>query len=190
MVITFIRRFIFMLEKGRLFTTRDCLNFGKRASVDQALCRLVRDGTIVRLARGVFRRNDWNLPHAGAFDVALAKARAFGKTIACHGADLACDLGLVDEGNHEPTFAVDKGSSSFRFGGTVIHLREACLRKMQGGDSKVGQVVRALWYIGRSFCTLELVMKACSRLGRIERKELVSTIARMPAWLGDRFVRC
>ena len=190
MSITFIRRYIFALEKGRLFTTRECLKFGKRATVDQALCRLVRANLIVRLARGVFMRDDWEVRRPTVFEVARVKSLAFGKNIAMHGADLARDLGLAASGNSQPTFAVDKRSSSFRFGDTTVHLREASMRKMHAGDTMAGSIIRALWHIGRIGCTAETIMRASARIGRIEREELSLSVRWMPSWMGDYFIRC
>jgi hypothetical protein len=47
-----IRQFIANLPQALIFSTRDLLNFGTRAAVDQCLCRLVRKGNIRRLAWG------------------------------------------------------------------------------------------------------------------------------------------
>ena len=52
-----IRQHISRLEKSQPFTTKEFLIYGTRTAVDQTLCRLVKDGFIVRLARGVFAKD-------------------------------------------------------------------------------------------------------------------------------------
>ncbi len=71
---TFIRRHIFQLPAGQLFATRHLLAYGSRAAVDQALYRLVRSGVIVRLARGVFVRQEAGAGLPSALQVAAVKA--------------------------------------------------------------------------------------------------------------------
>jgi hypothetical protein len=56
MITKSIRNHINQLDKNEPFTTREFLNYGQRAAVDQTLSRLVKQGFIVRLAPGVFAR--------------------------------------------------------------------------------------------------------------------------------------
>ena len=53
-----IRQHITRLGRTEPFTTKDFLTYGPRSSVDQALSRLVKMGYIVRLAPGVFAREN------------------------------------------------------------------------------------------------------------------------------------
>ena len=184
----FIRRHIFRLPRGRIFTTRELLSYGQRATVDKVLGRLVKKEIIVRLARGVFVRLDPGEPFPCAFEVARAKAHAFGKRIARHCADIAKELGLVADGPAEPTFAVSGRSSSFRYGHQVIHLKGTCLRKMRIKESNAGLVIRALWHRGRAACSYEAVRKATEiAWRRQDREELRQSKAWMPAWMGRYF---
>src|SRR5271163_787705 len=97
MCTAFIRRFVFNFPLDQIFTTRDCLKFGLRNAVHVALFRLVEEGIIIRLARGVFIREGSNLKNIGPWEVAEAKAKAFGKEIAKHGAKIAMELGLTSQ---------------------------------------------------------------------------------------------
>ncbi|MFY0104189.1 hypothetical protein ABTP95_20360, partial [Acinetobacter baumannii] len=74
-----IRRLISSIQLGELFTTRNCLSFGSRGSVDQSLYSLVKSGTIVRVVRGVFMRPGSDMPTA--LQLAKIKAESFGKRI-------------------------------------------------------------------------------------------------------------
>jgi len=72
-----IRRHIFGLPARQPFSTRDCLVYGKRSAVDQELYRLVKNGEIRRLARGLFVR-DQKIEFS-VFEIANLKAQAFGR---------------------------------------------------------------------------------------------------------------
>ena len=186
-----IRRFIYQVPQGELFTTRDCLSFGSRAAVDKALSRLVKSDFIVRVARGVFVRHNWKNVTITAFDVAKKKAESFGRTIARHGADIAHQFGLTSHCKKWPIYQVTGGSSSFVFGDTVIWMKGTCPRKMRLGDSYAGQVIRALWHLGRLACTPGAVQKAAAQSWkRTDRQELRQSVAWMPAWMSSYFIRC
>jgi hypothetical protein len=70
------------LTPVQLMTTRDVLHLGRRNNIDVTLWRLVKDGKLIRLARGVFSKpssvdEKVCLPTPRA--VATAKAAAFDK---------------------------------------------------------------------------------------------------------------
>ncbi len=188
MCTVFVRRHVAALEKGQMFTTRDCLKYGSRAAVDKALSRMVRTEIITRLARGVFMKADWRSPRPSALAVATIKAQSFGRQIASHGVDLGHKMALQAKGNQEPTYIITGSSSSFHYGGTVINFKGACMRKHRSGESLAGQVIRALWQLGEQACTDKSKRKAASTCGRTDRQELRDSAAWMPAWLSDYFV--
>ncbi len=184
---TFIRRHIFRLPLGRIFTTRQLLSYGRRAAVDQATARLVRQKIIVRLARGVFVREGSPIP--SVFAVARAKARSFGKRVRLHPRSLASELGLGLKPPAQPTFAVAASSSSFQFGSLQIHLKKTAPRKLSLGDSPAGRVLRALWHLGRTSIDPGCLEKATAALGRSDRLQIRQAAPLLPAWLTAHFLR-
>lgn len=100
---TRIRQYIFTLPPRRMFTTRDVLHCGKRSAVDQCLHMLIKNGMIIRLARGVFMRPvaDSDLPSRA--QIAVVKARAFGRRIINQSIAFARQLGLVEHDENKPT---------------------------------------------------------------------------------------
>ncbi len=184
---TFIRRHVFSLPLGRIFTTRDLLGYGRRSAVDQAVSRLVKSSTIVRLARGVFIRTGSPIPDT--FEIARAKAEAFGKQIAAHAGKLAFDLGLTAKALAEPAFAVNAGSSSFQAGPVRIHLKKTAHRKLHLGDRPAGRALRALWHVGKKMVDGACLTSATARLGRTDRAEIRQAASLLPAWLMLHFLR-
>jgi len=185
---TFIRRHIFRLPVGRLFTSREFLLYGTRAAVDQALSRLVRKGLIVRLARGVFIRQDSDVRRISPIDVARAKAESFGKQLAVWGGHLASKLGLVAEGPPEQIFSINGSSSSFKFGKITVYLRKVCARKMRLSTSQAGVVLSSLWHLGRAQVSHGQVRLATRKCLRPDLEEIRLSLVWLPAWLSAHFL--
>jgi hypothetical protein len=93
------------VKPGNMFTTRELLGLGNRNTIDQVIYRLIKEGTVIRLAWGVFvRKDDFQgsgdiLPSATA--VANVKAQAFGRSTFIHGAELEEVLNLIEEANRK-----------------------------------------------------------------------------------------
>jgi hypothetical protein len=183
-----IKRHINNLPDGVLFTTRDFLSYGSRSAVDQALYRLVKSGRIRRVVRGVFIKPDYGRPPVSASEVAIVKAQAFGRRILKHCADVAFNIGLISEVNHEPTFATNGSSTSFRFRETTIHFKGIGPRKMALGDSRSGWALRSLIYLGQDSVNAGTIQKAALVLNRTSRKEVRLSGHMMPSWLASQIV--
>jgi hypothetical protein len=183
-----IRRHVFQLPFGQMFFTRDCLNYGPRSAVDQALYRLVKAGDITRLGRGVFVRliSDTRIPTIA--EVAVGKAKAFGRKLFLDSSKAMrkCLRQTVEGGPH--TFATDGATTSFRCMNERIYFKRHAPRKIMLRDSAHGLVIRALWALGPDAITDDLVRDTTSALGRIEMADLRRSCNVMPAWLADLLV--
>ncbi|HEY9775263.1 MAG TPA: DUF6088 family protein [Planktothrix sp.] len=151
-----IRHEIDQFAPGELICTRQFLHIGSRSAVDTELWRSVNDGSLTRIVNGVFARpptGDEVIEPPSAREVAEIKARAFGKTIVSDHADAARQFELTTQDEKgEIVFRVSGRTSQFRFNGTYIYLRAASRRKIQLGDSTLGKLLRALWYLGETEC--------------------------------------
>jgi Family of unknown function (DUF6088) len=181
----FIKRHIFKLLPRVIFSTRDMLNYGPRAAVDQCLYRLVKSGRIIRLAWGLFMKEEYDGPLPTILEVAKAKAGAFGRKIISDAADAAKRLELTNVANGRTTYAINSGSSSFRYNHQVIHFKGISARKLFLGDELVGQSIRALWSVGKADCDEEMVSMAMARFSRPERKQFRQSLHLMPSWMTD-----
>ena len=169
-----IKKFINSLEKGKIFSTRDVLIHGSRTAVDQCLCRLVKQEIIIRLARGLFMRHDFDVSLPSTHVLALAKAKAFGKQIVSHNKELGGEFSYLIGGR----------SSSFRTrDNQVIHFKATSPRKMYLGDSPVGLAIRNLWHQGKYLCDQYALEAVTLRFNRLERQKLRQSAHIMPAWL-------
>jgi hypothetical protein len=186
---TFIRRHILRLPNGMIFSTREMLNYGKRSAVDQCLYRLVKTGRIVRLAWGLFIKENPGTALPSTLIVATEKAKAFGRRILSDAADAAKLLGLTTFGNSRLTYAIQGYSSSFKYGKTTIHFKGICARKMALGDDLVGLAIKALWQFGKERCDQHAIAKATAQFNRPERMQFHQSCHLMPAWMTNIFKR-
>jgi hypothetical protein len=186
---TLIRRFIFSLAKDYIFTTRQCLIYGPRSAVDYTLHMLVKKEVILRLARGVFVRNDGQTPQFSPSVVATVKAMAFGKEVFSHASTLRAKFSLNGEdfNSKEHTFAVNGSTSSFKYGQLSIHLKHIGPRKARLQETKAGQALRLLWDL-KKHLNQDLIMKVTRYFSRSDREELRRSLSTLPAWLSNSFM--
>lgn len=183
-----IRVFAARLAPNEMFHTSQVLAFGTRWAVDKALSRLVQSRVLHRLGRGLFIQAGPDALLVTAEAAARYKAAAFGNQIVEHATDTGHRLGIQSRPNPAPTFATSGCSSSFLFNGeTRVYFKRASARKRQLSQTKMGDVVRALWQLGRKNCDLEDIRTANISPGRSDRLQLPSLAGLMPTWLHCRF---
>lgn len=178
---------------GEPFTTSGFLALGTRASVDQTLSRLVKTGSIARVARGVYVRPKKNR-FVGALTpeplkIAQAIATSSGTAVQVQGAEAARRLGLTTQVPTRPVFTTTGPSRRLRVGNLRIELRHASPRKLRFPGSPVGLALAALWHLGRRGVTAETILTIRSRLSPADFNTLKDAAADMPAWMSDAFRR-
>jgi hypothetical protein len=114
--------------EGSVLTAKEFLHLGKRAAVDQALCRLARAGQLLRIARGQYIR-----PLSSRFGAYLPTpervvegvAAVTGETIVPSGAVAANRLGLSSQVPVRPVFLTSGRTRRLRLGKQAVELRHA-----------------------------------------------------------------
>jgi hypothetical protein len=186
-VTTYVKRHVFRLPKDQPFTTRDCLIYGVRSAVDQALYRLVKTGIIRRLARGIFVRDQKK--YFTVLEIANIKAEAFGHKIMRHDFVIPSEVNNLATPIIEPKLFINSRSSQFCVDGKVIKLRGTADRKMKLDGGKAGQALKALWKMGRDNVNLDAITRATSGFTRTDRQEIIHYMKWLPAWLGGYFIK-
>lgn len=185
-------RFINGLPRGYIFTTRDLIPFAPRSTLDSALSRLVKGGTLERLARGVFRFYDAKNRKVSARQIAAVKRRAFGRRIATVATAVDRDrLERLDDRGREllkpssTTLVSDGRTSSFLFhqDGSRINLKSVAMRINKLGESTAGRMLRDLWLLGDDSITTKDVEKAWSHLSPKEVAKVPALKRLLPNWL-------
>ncbi len=148
--------------RGGVFTSSDFLDMAARAAVDQALSRLVKNGKLRRLARGLYFPKVH--PKLGPLsptpdDVAQALARETGSHVQISGIRAANALGLTTQA---PARSTAPGSAA-------------------------GTVVQALRHVG-PVRAADVVQVAARRLSVSDKKTLASSAVQAPAWMRPTLV--
>jgi hypothetical protein len=183
-----LKRHLRGLKPGTLFTSRDCLPFGSRAAIDQALYRLVKTGYIVRYARGVFARPSVDEPAPTIEEIAIKKANSFGRHLAAHGSTLVQEVGLEKRAKDLFIFSTNSSSSTFKCRDITVHLRKTCFRKMSLQKLPVGKAIGALWHLGKQKCKMEQVAFAVTQFPQRHKTLMREAACWVPAWLSRFFL--
>jgi hypothetical protein len=163
-----IRQAIAEQPHGGVFSSADFLSAGTRAAVDQALCRLMKTGAIVRVARGLYAAAG---EHVDAQTVASALAHKTGERVGLAPAEGPGDVLVV------PTSGL---SRTVKAAGHTVEFRRMSQRKVQLATSPKGRVLLELWTRGmKSITTLEIQRAT----GEWLEGEINSYAALIPAWL-------
>jgi len=187
-----VRQAIEALPVGKPFSSKDLLQLGTRAAVDQVLYRMAKNNEILRLARGIYARPKWNkyvkspvLPEP--FEVAELVAKARGTTIGPTGAAAANMFGLSTQVPTQPVFTTTGRSGEVKVGKSIIRFRHVAPRKMQHAGTAVGAAIAALRYLGKEEVTMDVIAKLENALTHEDFQALRQATSALPGWCMDKF---
>jgi hypothetical protein len=164
-----IRQAIAGQPQGAVFSSADFLSAGTRAAVDQALFRLMKDGTIERVARGLYAAAGQPVD---AQTVASALARKTGEHVGFAPTEGHAGGVLV-----VPTSGL---SRTLKAAGHTVQFQRMSQRKVQLAASPKGRVLLELWTRGMKNLTTMEIQRAT---GDWAEGEIDSYAALIPAWL-------
>jgi hypothetical protein len=177
--------------RGCVFTPSDFLTMAGRAAVDQALSRLVKNGKLRRLARGLYdfpKVHPKLGPLSPAPDsVAQALARETGSQVQIAGARAANALGLSTQVTARNTYLTDGPSRRVVLGKRVVDLRHASPKHLIAPGSPAGTVVQALRHLGLVKAP-DVAQVAARRLSAGDKKTLARSAVHAPAWMRPTLV--
>ena len=126
-----VRAHVSTIPEGRPFATWLFLNYGPRSHVDQTLMRMVRNGEINRIVRGVFIKQKPGSERLSTLEVAREKARSFCNELV--GPPCAHNIDVNEHGELEVTYLTSGHSTSFRYGDIRIRLKNVRRRRRPNG---------------------------------------------------------
>lgn len=188
-----VRLHIDSLGDKQIITTRDLLYCGRRNAVDLALFKLVRKGVLWRLARGVFIRRTGDQYVPSVLKIARAKASAFLKKLKPHGnkAGKLFDFPQTNKSENGvyEYYCSGSSSSSFRCIYGLIKLHSVSARKMYLKNNRVGNLLKAMWFLGfRNRIVSRVKFRFHEgQLARRMRLEFRDEIKQVPSWIYDTF---
>lgn len=170
---------------GSLLMPKEFTKLASRAAVDQAFYRLVKEGRLLRIARGMYiapiaGQTATRIPPLS--DVLASMGRQRGEAIVSHCSRAAFDLRLTPSTPSENIYLTSGRSRMLTLGASEIRLEHAPAWMFPGDDDRVGPAVRAMSWIG-SATALESAMKLRNILSPIEWSDLLSIKASLPRWM-------
>jgi hypothetical protein len=179
------------LGPGAVFVPTDFLSFGSRQTVDIVLHRLIRKGTIRRLARGIYDFPEEH-PKLGKLQpspekIAEALVGRDCTRIQPTGAYAANILGLSEQVPAKVVFLTDGPSRTVKIGATTIQLRRTTPKNMAMAGRLSGLLVQALRELSKENVTAERLEHLKRILPLDKRQELLRDIRFAPEWMHSIF---
>lgn len=170
-----------------VFTPKDFLDFGNRAAVDQALSRLVKQGDLRRVSRGLFDipRINPALKRPAAPDVDAvvdAIARRDDVAIVATGMAAANRLGLTNAVSARNDYLTDGPSRTLKIGNRTVTLKHAGRKQMAIKSGPAGDAVRALHWLGRDMTDDQVVATLRRKLPDSAKRDLADARSRLSGW--------
>ncbi len=175
-------------NRGKVFIPKDFLDLGSRDAADQSLSRLVKDGEIERLGRGLYHyplvNERLGIPLAPDLDeIADALGRRTGSHVVPSGAVAANRLGLSTQVPAKPVYLTDGRTRQVRVGSTVIQLRHAAPKELPAGNRTGSLVFQAMRYLGQAAVDDRVIAQLRRSLSAEQRQELLRDARYTTDWI-------
>ena len=184
-----IKKFIASLPPGQLFTTTQILlsssNYSSRNTIDQALARLVKRGTLERLTSGIFVESQNRKTFYSNLEIIDMKSKNRDKTIEFRSYKDANSqqITALNRQSTRNDFCNIGSSTGFRYEEGYITTKRMSARKLQLASSDVGALILCLWQNGSDKTDVTEIAKTMASLSRIELEEFIGFTPCMPNWL-------
>ena len=174
-------------EPARVFTPADFLDLGTPHAVGMALSRMVKAGTLRRVARGLYDvpRSHPLLGELSPSTDALvqAVARRDGVVVQPLDVDATNLLGLSEQVLARPVYETNGPSRKLRVGGVEIEFRHRSPRRVTAAAESSNLVFAALRGLGKTHVTLERVAHLQRLLPARQRAQLFKDLPLAPVWM-------
>jgi hypothetical protein len=178
-------------NRGWVFTPSHFLDIGSRTAVAQSLVRLVKAGSIRRLAQGLY---DYPEKHPTLGDlppnyerIAQALAGRDSLKIQPSGAYAANLLGLTEQVPAKIIFLTDGPDRTVQINKQQIVLKRTTPKNMATAGRISGLVIQALRHLGQDHVDDKIIGMLKKRLSRDDKHQLIDDLRYAPVWIGNIF---
>lgn len=140
-----------ILPEGGLLSPKEFLHLGTRAAVDQTLTRLTREGTLLRVGRGLYAvpiQSRFGVRPPATQMIVQAMEAAQGEVIVANGATEANALGLTTQVPTREVFLTSGASRTLHLGNRTVEFQHAKRWLLALGKRPAGRAIRALSWLG------------------------------------------
>ena len=179
------------LSEGGVLSPKEFLHLGEREAVDQSFTRLVRQGKLLRICRGLYVlpvEGRFGKRAPGAEKVMEYLAQKSGEIIVAHGAATANNFGLSTQVPVREVFYTSGRSRRLALGKRTIILKHAPNWLLLLGHRPGGALIRALAWLGEQ--QVEYSMPLLSgKIAPDEWQAVVAVRSELPDWLAKTVSR-
>lgn len=173
--------------RGHVATQKFFLDLGSRDGIDKALSRLVKNGKLKRIARGLYEYPRTH-PLLGELSPDLEKVAAAmsgreGIRLQPTGAYAANLLHLSEQVPMKVVFLSDGVSKTAKIGKQSIELRKAAPKRMQLAGKISGLVFEALREIGKEHLNQQHIRTLQQELTPEQKAKVLHDLREAPAWM-------
>jgi Family of unknown function (DUF6088) len=174
-------------QPAKVFTPSDFLDLGTPHAVGMVLSRMVRAGTLRRLARGLY-----DVPRTHPLlgnllpstdEVVKAIARRSGVVVQPLDVDATNLLGLSEQVVAQPVYETNGPSRKVRVGSSVIEFKHRSPRSVTAAAESSNLVFAALRGLGKQHVTLARVAHLRKLLPAKARAQLLKDLPLAPVWM-------
>jgi hypothetical protein len=184
-----IRSRIYGNGRGWVFTPNSFRGVGSRDAIDSAISRLWKEGTIRKLARGLY---DYPVQDPVLGTVApsadqIARALVVRDVIRLQpsGAYAANILGLSKQVPSRVVFLTDGPARKVVLGKREIVLQRTTPRNMATAGHKSGTIIQALRYLGKDQVDDRVIAILRRQISDEERPKIHKDLRYAPEWIAD-----
>jgi hypothetical protein len=121
----------------------------------------------------------------GGREIAERLAQEKGHRLQLHGSEIARKFGLSTQMAVRSIFLTNGPSRTIKMGSSQIQLKHVAERKLGPRNSKAGEVITLLWYLGKEAVEENMLERIKAQLSTEETQEVVGATRFMPAWMSD-----
>jgi Family of unknown function (DUF6088) len=174
---------------GWIFTPAEFADLGTSQAVRLALMKAEKEGTIRRLARGLYDipRKHPKLGTLAPSPEAIVKALQSrdASRLQPTGAYAANLLGLSEQVPAKIVFFTDGRPRTVQVGKQQIVLKRRSSRAMATAGRTSGLIIHALDYLGKDKVDDVIINQLRAKLSEDDRRKLLDDVRYAPAWIGD-----
>ncbi|QXZ14685.1 type IV toxin-antitoxin system AbiEi family antitoxin domain-containing protein [Pseudomonas sp. AO-1] len=173
------------MRKGQPFAGSVFSQVGTRTSVDKALSRLVQEGKLERVIRGIYMRPKESKVlgrvRPSPIQVVEAVARRRREKLQIHGAEAVRRLGISTQMQVQTVYYTSGSTREIRVGRAVVRLQHVSSEHLQEAGTRVGVALVALFYLGRKEASTSVIQRILRSLNREEFRKLQA--CSKPEWM-------
>ncbi len=176
-------------KPGWVFTPKDFLDVGSRAAIDQVLSRLVKQGMVQRVDRGIYYypKHSKLLGALSPWPEKIAIAMAAGDIIYPSGAVAANLLRLSTQVPAKSIYISNFTVRSRRVGGQTIVIKKARIPLLHNVNHKTNFMVQALSYLGKRNIDDIIIQRCACIITEKDISHINRALSHLPGWLVDTF---